>query len=106
MAFTEAEATGRSADEEMNRTVELVTFQAPATKESKNTEKADKERLVPGETAPRMPKRRNRKEVATDLRHTTRGCNRRDLRGGDEGTQNQLRVDVGRDQPASGNTKL
>ena len=51
MAFTEAEATGRSADEEMNRTVELVTFQAPATKVSKNTAKADKERLVPGETS-------------------------------------------------------
>ena len=92
MAFTEAEATGRSADEEMNGTLEVVTFQAPATKASKNTEKADKERLVLGETAPRVPKRRNRKEVATDLRHTTR-----DLRGGDEGTQNQLRVDVGRD---------
>ena len=75
MAFTEAEATGRSADEEMNRTVELVTFQAPATKESKNTEKADKERLVPGETAPSVPKRRNWKGVATeDLRHTTRGA--------------------------------
>ena len=42
MAFTEAEATGRSADEEMNGTVELVTSQAPATKVSKNAEKQTK----------------------------------------------------------------
>ena len=39
-AFTEAEVTGRSADEELNRE-EPMTFQAPAAKVGVDTEQAE-----------------------------------------------------------------